>query len=164
MSAAQQPTSFGKIYPPDETGLAKQSPEPILDPDLPIIDPHHHLWDRLNHRYLLEDFLADVRSGHHIIATVFEECHSIYHADGPEELRPVGETEFVAGIAARSASGLYGPTRVAAGTSVLSRVGGLLAPLHGDLHRTVRARPLYVREQFSRGKDGHYLGGAVEHL
>jgi predicted TIM-barrel fold metal-dependent hydrolase len=115
MSTAQQPTSFGRIYPPDEAWLAKQPPEPILDPDLPIIDPHHHLWDRPNHRYLLEDFLADVRSGHHIVATVFEECQSMYRADGPEELRPVGETEFVAGIAAMIASGLYGPTRVAAG-------------------------------------------------
>jgi predicted TIM-barrel fold metal-dependent hydrolase len=64
---------------------------------------------------LLEDFLADVRTGHNIVATVFEECNSMYRASGPEELRPVGETEFVAGMAAMSASGLYGPTRVAAG-------------------------------------------------
>ena len=115
MSASQQQTYFGRISPPDEAWLAKQPPEPILDPDLPIIDPHHHLWDRPNHRYLLDDFLADVRTGHNIVATVFEECNSMYRADGPEELRSVGETEFVAGIAAMSASGLYGPTRVAAG-------------------------------------------------
>jgi predicted TIM-barrel fold metal-dependent hydrolase len=115
MSASEQLTYFGKIYPPDEAWLAKQPPEPIRDPDLPIIDPHHHLWDRPNHRYLLDDFLADVRTGHNIVATVFEECHSMYRASGPEELRSVGETEFVAGIAAMSASGLYGPTRVAAG-------------------------------------------------
>ena len=101
--------------PPDEAWLARQAPEPILDPDLPIIDPHHHLWDRPQHRYLLDDFLADVRTGHHLVATVFEECHSMYRASGPEELRSVGETEFVAGVAAMSASGLYGPTRVAAG-------------------------------------------------
>jgi L-fuconolactonase len=115
MSASEQPTRFGQISPPDEAWLARQSPEPILDPDLPIIDPHHHLWDRPQHRYLLDAFLADVRTGHHIVATVFEECHSMYRASGPEELRPVGETEFVAGLAAMSASGLYGPTRVAAG-------------------------------------------------
>ena len=81
----------------------------------PVIDPHHHLWDRPNHRYLLDDFLADVRTGHNIVATVFEECHTMYRASGPEELRPVGETEFIAGITAKSASGLYGPTRVAVG-------------------------------------------------
>src|SRR5215211_5094061 len=115
MSASEQLTYFGKIYPPDEAWLAKQPHEPILDPDLPIIEPHHHLWDRPNHRYLLDDFLADVRTGHNIVATVFEECNSMYRASGPEELRSVGETEFVAGIAAMSASGLYGPTRVAAG-------------------------------------------------
>src|SRR5262245_60634821 len=64
MSASEQPTRFGQISTPDEAWLAKQPPEPILDPDLPIIDPHHHLWDRPQHRYLLDDFLADVRTGH----------------------------------------------------------------------------------------------------
>jgi hypothetical protein len=105
MSASEQPTRFGQISPPDEAWLARQPPEPILDPDLPIIDPHHHLWDRPQHRYLLDEFLADVRTGHHLIATVFEECHPMYRASGPEELRSVGKTEFVAGVAAMSASG-----------------------------------------------------------
>jgi L-fuconolactonase len=115
MSTPKQPTPFGRSYPPDETWLAKQPVEPILDPDLPIIDTHHHLWERSNHRYLLDEFLADCRTGHNIVATVFVECHSMYRASGPEVFRPVGETEFVAGVAAMSASGLYGPTRVAAG-------------------------------------------------
>src|SRR5215216_2363921 len=111
MSASEQLTYFGKIYPPDEAWMAKQPPEPILNPELPIIDHHNHLWDRPKNRY----FLADFRTGHNIVATVFEECNSMYRASGPEELRSVGETEFVAGIAAMSASGLYGPTCVAAG-------------------------------------------------
>src|SRR5215813_2145548 len=115
MSESEQPTRFGQISPPDEAWLAGQPPEPILEPDLPILDTHHHLWNRPQHRYLLDEFLADVRTGHHIVATVFEECRSIYRASGPEELRSVGETEFVAGVAAMSASGLYGPARVAAG-------------------------------------------------
>jgi L-fuconolactonase len=115
MSASKQPTRFGRVYPPDEAWLAKQPPEPILDPDLPIIDTHHHLWDRPKHRYLLDEFLADIRTGHHIVATVFVECHAMYRAGGPKELQPVGETEFVAGIAAMSDSGIYGPTRIAAG-------------------------------------------------
>ena len=96
--------------------MAGQAPaEPILEPELPIIDTHHHLWERPDHRYLLHEFLADLRTGHNVVATVFVECHAMYRADGPEEMRPVGETEFVAGIAAMSDSGLYGPTRVAAG-------------------------------------------------
>jgi L-fuconolactonase len=115
MSASKQPTRFGRVCPPDEAWLAKQPPEPILDPDLPIIDTHHHLWDRPKHRYLLDEFLADIRTGHHIVATVFVECHAMYRAGGPKELQPVGETEFVAGIAAMSDSGIYGPTRIAAG-------------------------------------------------
>ena len=110
-----QPTRFGRIRPPDAAWLAKQPPEPILEPELPIIDTHHHLWERRDHRYLLHELLADLRTGHNVVATVFVECRAMYRADGPSELRPVGETEFVAGIAAMSDSGLYGPTRVAAG-------------------------------------------------
>jgi len=109
------PTQYGRIHPPDEAWLARAPREPILEPDLPIIDTHHHLWVRPNHRYLLDELLADLRTGHHVVATVFLECHSMYRADGPVEMRPVGETEFVAGTAAMSDSGQYGPTRVAAG-------------------------------------------------
>lgn len=115
MTGSKRPTQFGRIHPPDEAWLAGNPPEPILEPDLPIIDTHHHLWDRGGHRYFLPDFLADVATGHHVVATVFMECHSMYRATGPVEMRPVGETEFVAGQAAMSASGMYGPTRVAAG-------------------------------------------------
>ena len=115
MGESHPMAQFGRISRPNEAWLAKQPPEPILDPDLPIIDPHHHLWDRPNHRYFLDDFLADVQTGHHIVATVFEECHAMYRASGPDDMRPVGETEFVAGVAAMSNSGQYGPTRVAAG-------------------------------------------------
>ncbi len=93
--------------------------EEALEPDLPICDPHHHLWefrdDQPEPRYLLDDILADTNSGHNIVSTVFIECGAMYKADGPEALRPVGETEFVNGIAAMSASGRYGSTRVAAG-------------------------------------------------
>jgi predicted TIM-barrel fold metal-dependent hydrolase len=110
-----RPTQFGRIHAPDEAWLAGNPPEPILEPELPIIDTHHHLWDRGGHRYFLPDFLADVATGHNVVATVFLECHSMYRAGGPREMRPVGETEFVTGQAAMSASGMYGPTRVAAG-------------------------------------------------
>jgi L-fuconolactonase len=106
---------FGRIYAPDDGWLATAPPEPILDPDLPIVDPHHHLWQRGGHPYLLDELLADLNTGHNVVATVFEECRSMYRADGPPEMRPIGETEFVAGIAAMSASGNYGKTRVAAG-------------------------------------------------
>ena len=69
--------------------------EPILEPALPIIDPHHHLWDRPDWRYMPRDLLADLRSGHNIVSTVYIDCMSRYRVDGPEEFRPVGETEFV---------------------------------------------------------------------
>lgn len=115
MSTSKPPTPFGHSRPPDEAWLAKQADETIIDPDLPIIDTHHHLWEKPDHRYLLDDFLADVHSGHHTIATVFVECNAMYRAGGPEELRSLGQTEFVTGIAAMSDSGMYGSTHVGAG-------------------------------------------------
>jgi L-fuconolactonase len=76
--------------------------EEILDPDLPIVDPHHHLWDRSGSRYYLDELLADLNSGHNIVATVFLQCFWSYRTEGPEEMRPVGETEFVASVAAEA--------------------------------------------------------------
>ena len=90
--------------------------EEILEPDLPIVDPHHHLVERPETgRYLLPDLLADLGSGHNVRATVYLEWLSMYRAEGPADLRPVGEVEFANGVAAMSASGKYGPTRVCAG-------------------------------------------------
>ncbi|HEY3059640.1 MAG TPA: amidohydrolase family protein [Chloroflexota bacterium] len=99
--------------------LALSSEEP-LEPELPICDPHHHLWDkrpaRVAERYLLDEILEDVGAGHNVVSTVFIECGAMYRADATEEaLRPVGETEFVNGIAAMSASNEYGAARIAAG-------------------------------------------------
>ena len=97
----------------DEAWLA-QLHEDIIEPELPIVDPHHHLWSHPGNVYLFPELLADLASGHNIRATVFEECHSMYRADGPEELKSLGETEFVTGVAAMSASGGFGPTRACA--------------------------------------------------
>ncbi len=83
---------------PDAAWLAKLTEE-IIDPALPIVDPHHHLWERDGSRYYLDALLADTGSGHNIAATVFVQCMWAYRTDGPVEMRPVGETEFVAGVA-----------------------------------------------------------------
>jgi predicted TIM-barrel fold metal-dependent hydrolase len=115
MRTIPQPTRYGRIFPPDAAWLARRPAEPALEPELPIVDAHHHLWQRPDQHYLLPEFLADLDCGHRIDATVFIQCHAMYRAAGPEEMRPVGETEFVAGIAAMSDSGGYGPTRIAAG-------------------------------------------------
>jgi L-fuconolactonase len=93
--------------------LVKRPPEAALEPDLPIIDPHHHLWDTPQRGlYFLPELLADLGGGHNIVSTAFLECQSMFRAAGPGEMRPVGEVEFVNGIAAMSASGQYGKTRV----------------------------------------------------
>jgi len=86
--------------------LAKRPREKVLEPDLPIIDPHHHLWDapqRQRELYLLTELLADVHGkdggGHNIVSTVFLECQAMFRAHGPDEMKPLGEIEFVRGIA-----------------------------------------------------------------
>ena len=113
--------------------------EDIIEPDLPICDTHHHLWDhregRVERRYLMEEIQKDLRSGHKIASSVFVECRAMYREDGPEEMKPVGEVEFVNGIAAMAASGLYGRTKIAAGIighanlQLGSRVKGVLEAL-----------------------------------
>lgn len=90
---------------------ANKRVEDVLEPDLPICDPHHHLWDFPTHRYLLDELNADIGNGHNVRSTVFIECTAFYRADGPENLRLVGETEFVNGAAAMAASGRYGDSR-----------------------------------------------------
>jgi predicted TIM-barrel fold metal-dependent hydrolase len=113
--------------------------EPIIEPDLPIVDPHHHLWFRppaflellepqqhfmvkmllptfrQHARYLFDEFLADLRGGHNVRATVYVEVHSMYKTTGPEELRSLGEVEFANGMAAMAASGLFGDIAMCAG-------------------------------------------------
>ena len=93
--------------------------EDTLEPEIPICDPHHHFWDFRSERipyqrYLLHELYADLNSGHNVRSTVFVEARAMYRVDGPEEMRPVGEVEFVQGLAAAGATGLYGPARAAA--------------------------------------------------
>ncbi len=89
--------------------------EDIVEPELPIVDPHHHLWDRPGNRYLLDDILADTNSGHNIVATVFVQCRAFHRAGGDVTMQSIGETEFATGIAAMAESGAYGTTRLCEG-------------------------------------------------
>ena len=100
----------------DWLALTQETP---LEPEMPICDCHHHFWDfraeRIPYqRYLLHELAGDITSGHNVRSTVFIEARSMYRADGPQETRSVGEVEFVQGLAAASANGLYGPGRAAA--------------------------------------------------
>ncbi len=121
--------------------------EEILEPDLPIIDPHHHLWEfrrpgetpprhgfdrmlELSPRYMLEHLLSDMNAGHDVRATVFVDCRAMYRAHGPEALETVGETEFANGVGAMCASGAYGPRLACAG--IVSRVDLLLGDAAGE--------------------------------
>jgi L-fuconolactonase len=89
--------------------------EEALAPELPIVDAHHHLWERPGDRYLLNDYLEEARTGHDIRATVFVECGAFYRKGASDLMAPVGQTEFANGMAAMAASGVYGDTLVCAG-------------------------------------------------
>jgi predicted TIM-barrel fold metal-dependent hydrolase len=120
--------------------------EAAIEPDLPIVDAHHHLWERPGWRYLLDELLADIKaSGHNVVATVFMQCQAMYRADGDVALRPIGETEFVNGIAAAAASGTYGKTLACAGI-----VG------HADLRLGAAVRD--VLEAHIRAGGGRFKG------
>ena len=119
--------------------------EAVIEPDLPIIDPHHHLWDKDLGRYLIWELAEDVYSGHNVIATVFIEAGSMHRSDGTEAMKPVGEVEFVNGVAAMSASGKYGKAKLCAGI-----IG------HADLTLGDDARP--VLEALIAAGNGRFRG------
>ncbi|MFT4066737.1 amidohydrolase family protein [Paraburkholderia sp.] len=99
-SQAQQPRRYSQM----DVGRD----EPILDPELPIIDTHHHLVDRADVRYMIEDYLADTHAGHRVVASVYVETMAFAWTQGPEVLRPLGEIEFANGVGAMCDSGRYG--------------------------------------------------------
>ena len=121
----------------NEAWLA-QHDEPVLDAARPIVDPHHHLWDRPHHRYLLPELLADLNTGHNIRGTVFVECSSMYRAEGDPRFAPVGQVEFVNGVAAMSASGVYGPVRACAG--IVGHVDLTLGAFAAEVLEACKAR------------------------
>jgi predicted TIM-barrel fold metal-dependent hydrolase len=115
MSISTAPTTASGLYADPRQDWLAQHTEEIIDPKRPIVDPHHHLWDRGGLRYMIEELSTDIASGHNIIATVYVEARSMYRGGGPEEFRPVNEVEFANGAAAMSASGGYGPALICAG-------------------------------------------------
>ncbi len=137
-----------------------QVQEEILDPERPIVDPHHHLWHSLGGMppYLLENLWADTGSGHNIVETVFLECGASYREDGPEELRPIGETEFVAEVAAESAKGGPGKARIAAivGTADL-RLGERLDDILAAHEQAGRSLFRGIRQAGARDDDPQAL-------
>ncbi|WP_417725147.1 amidohydrolase family protein [Salipiger sp.] len=108
---------FGRVHPVNEEWLARAAPETPLEPDLAIVDPHVHLWNHFpDQPYLLPHHARDLReSGHDVVASIHVECKTMYRTHGPDHLRPLGETEFVAALAATADRDLQTKTRIAAG-------------------------------------------------
>jgi predicted TIM-barrel fold metal-dependent hydrolase len=136
-------------YIPNRLDWLARVKEPVLEPDLAIVDPHHHLWDRPGWRYLHDELLADTGSGHNVVATVFVQCRAFHKATGPEELRPIGETQFVAGVAAMAESGQYGKLRFCEG--IVS---------HADMMLGARAEA--VLEAHVKAGNGRFRG--IRHI
>lgn len=160
------------------------TPEDILEPDLPIIDPHHHLWDLRpmlgmfpephhhfvaalvdNAHYTFDQLHAHLTTGHNIIGTVFMECGAFYNGAYGDALKPVGEVEFVNGVAAQSASGLYGPSRYCAGivghANLMrgSEAGAVLDALHAAAPRRFKG----IRHAGAWDADANVLGPPFHH-
>jgi len=155
--------------------LAQEEAEAVIEPELPIIDAHHHLWDIRREQgepyrsfrqklYLCEEITSDINnSGHNVVQTVFAQCGAFYRADGPEHLRPVGETEFVHGIAAMSRSGIYGPSRLCTGifsTADLRLGSGVAAVLEAHMQASANFRG--IRSAFPGDLNARFLEGFAQ--
>ena len=119
-----------------ETGNPRSAVEAALEPELPICDAHHHLWERPPERYLLGDLLDDLGAGHRIVSTVAIECGYGYRNHGADSLKPVGETEFLESAALQAANDDGCKTRIAAaivGFADLSLGDGVAAVLEAHL-------------------------------
>ncbi|MFV0473656.1 MAG: amidohydrolase family protein [Pikeienuella sp.] len=149
--------------PVREDWLAKTIEAPI-EPDRPIIDPHHHLWERPGARYMFHDLLADADAGHDVRATVYIQCRSMHRADGPPELQPVGEVEFAAGAAAMAESGHYGDCRICAGIvgcadlTLGADIGRVLDALEAGANGRLRG----VRFPMAKSSDPAIIGSVVD--
>jgi L-fuconolactonase len=170
MSVDHQPTAFGRIFPAREDWLARAPVEKILEPELAIVDTHHHLWSERG-RYLVEELLADTGTGHNVEATVFIECRTNYRTDGPIEMRSVGEVEFVANLASRWHAEHRGKTRVAAGIVGFAdlTLGDRVEPILAALAEAGRGRFRGVRNNAGWHEDpvignNHHGAGAGHYL
>lgn len=148
--------------PVREDWLAKGAEAPI-EPGRPIIDPHHHLWERPGARYLFHDLLADVEAGLNIVSTVYIQCRSMHRAGEPPEMAPVGEVEFAAGAAAMAESGHYGACRICegiVGTADLTlgaRLGAVLDALAAGANGRLRG----IRMPVANSNDPGIVGSIV---
>jgi L-fuconolactonase len=155
--------------------LAQEDPEPVLEPDLPIVDPHHHLWDLRpvsgplvmfeQKVFLCEEMSEEIaRSGHRVVQTVFAQCLAFHRADGPVELRCVGETEFANGVAAMSRSGVYGPARLCTGifsTADLNLGKDVEPVLRAHLAASPGFRGVRFFGSVPQGKESAFLEGCA---
>jgi len=139
-------------------------PEPVLEPELAIVDPHHHIYDNpaRGSTYLLPDFLADLGEGHRVTHTVYVEAYgSMWRAHGPETMRPIGEVEFAAGLGAIADSGTYGSCRIAAGVVAHAdlMLGDAVADVLDEALAAGRGRLRGVRYQlaYDAGKIGETM-------
>ncbi|MGI9326610.1 MAG: amidohydrolase family protein [Pseudomonadales bacterium] len=158
-----------------ESWLSEERLEPVIEPELPIIDPHHHLWDIRSFAnepytsfaqkvYLCEEIVSEIsESGHNVVQTVFAQCGAFYRAAGPEAMKCVGETEFVHGIVAMSNSGIYGDSKLCAGIfgSADLRVGAAVAEV---LQAHLEASPNFrgVRTAFPSDLNSEFLEGYAQ--
>ena len=117
--------------PIDRETWLKLTQEAPLEPELPICDAHHHIWDHPGDEYMLDKLAEDLSGGHKILKTVYVDCEMGYRQEGPEELRPAGEAEFVGKLAKQYTASHPGGTEIAAGMVAYAdlRLGDAVKPV-----------------------------------
>ncbi len=146
------------LHHPVRNAWLLQRQEEVLQPDVPIIDAHHHLWDRPQSRYLFDEFARDLAAGHRITASVYVQCRSMLRSRGPEAMKPVGEVEFASGVAAMFESGGSG-----AGRACAAIIGGADLTLGRELADVLEAM-LLVSDGRLRGVRNPLAWHASDHV
>jgi L-fuconolactonase len=121
-------------YLPVRADWLASGTEAALEPDMPIIDAHHHFYERPGWTYLLDEYLQDARSGHNITASVYMQALTPYRPSGPEPLRPAGEIEYVTGVTAPLHMGKPQVAKGMAGYADLRRGAAVRDVLEAELH------------------------------
>lgn len=147
-------------YPDPDLAWLACHVEDILEPHIPIVDAHHHIWDQPGNVYGIDDLGADLSSGHKVVATVFVQAHYAYRSTGPEALRCVGETERIEQLASQAQQGAGSPRLCAAIVGFADLMLGTEVARVLDAHRTASPQRFRgVRHSVSR--DPHFPGGIV---
>src|SRR5258708_7331782 len=159
MATSNAPASKSGLYADPREDWLAQRKEEVLDSGRPIVDPHHHLWDRGGQRYMIEEMAADIASGHNIVATVYVDCPSMYRPHGPEAGGPIGRGRFANRREETFSEWKGSIQEIAKCPNVVVKLGGLAMCLLGyDFHE----RPMPPSSEEAAAAWRPYIEACIE--